>query len=246
MPRGAYRRRIMAWTEPGRALAAIEDDLHHFRIELRHDGEKVVAITGTPVRIPWTSCAGAVDMLQSFVGEPLAPSPGLRKSAVVASHQCTHMFDIVRIAMAQALRGGRRQYDIEVLDRIDTETRATIRRDGELVFSWDVRGNLVTGPAAFAGHDITGRAVWPAGSVPDADALEAALVLRRGLLVAYYRILRPNVPLASDMPPSFKGLCHSFQPGIAPTGRRVDGHEREFDTRPNDLLIDLAPVPVPA
>ena len=176
MARGAFRRRIMAWTEPGRAFAAIEDDLHHFRIDLRHDGEKVVAIGGTPVRVPWTSCPGAVDMLSSFVGEALAPSPGLRKSGVVASHQCTHMFDIVKIAMAQALRGGRRQYDIEVLDRIDTETRATIRRDGELVFSWDLRGNLVTGPATFAGHDIAGRAIWPEESVPDADALEAALV----------------------------------------------------------------------
>ncbi len=246
MARGAFRRRIMAWTEPGRAFAAIEDDLHHFRIDLRHDGEKVVAIGGTPVRVPWTSCPGAVDMLSSFVGEALAPSPGLRKSGVVASHQCTHMFDIVKIAMAQALRGGRRQYDIEVLDRIDTETRATIRRDGELVFSWDVRGNLVTGPATFAGHDITGRAIWPEGSVPDADALETALVLRRGLLVAYYRILRPTALVASDMPPRFQGLCHSFQPGIAPTGLKVAGHEQYFDERPNDLLIDLAPVPVPA
>ncbi len=56
---GIYHRRIRATSSPGLVNAELEDDFHHFRVRLQHDGEKIVEIEGDAVRYPWTTCPGA-------------------------------------------------------------------------------------------------------------------------------------------------------------------------------------------
>ena len=46
-------RRAIDLRASGRSVVAwLEDDFHHFGIELRHDGEKVIAVDGQAARFP--------------------------------------------------------------------------------------------------------------------------------------------------------------------------------------------------
>jgi hypothetical protein len=87
--------------------------------------------------------------------------------------------------MARALIGKPVQYDIAVEDRIDDRTHAVVLRNGSPALRWEVEGTKVTAPDPYVGHSVFGTASWPAGL--DDETLEAALVLRRVLLVAGIR-----------------------------------------------------------
>ena len=62
------------------------------------------------------------------------------------------------------------------------------------------------------GHDTTGRADWPSTVANDPDLHEAALILRRSLLVYRGRqFATARVHGASDLN-YLRGVCLSFQP----------------------------------
>lgn len=247
---GSFSRRIFAAAEPGRAFGAVEDDFHHFHAEIAHDGEKVTDVRGESLRYPWTSCPEAREPLRQFIGLPLdAFSTGID-----AKWQCTHLYELLRLAIAQARRqvaaGGsgemRSRYDIRVPDRIARRTRAEIRRDGELVFAWDLEGKFIVAPEAFAGFDIYGRGRWPESL--DAEQLQAANLLRRGAWLAIARgIYAPTVEAAgtpgglkrkiSKPPP---GACYSYQPEVQQHASNLRGQSRrDFTDEPDRLLSEL-------
>jgi len=154
------------------------------------------------------------------------------------SQHCTHLFDIARFAITQSVRGGRRQYDVTIPDRIDQKTVAEVSRDGEPVFRWHVEQLEVTAPPAFAGHTLVGRAVWPEGSIADDDALEAALILRRALVIFRGRMPEyPTIKRADQVPGGF-GTCFTYQPENAASGEWVM-EEQDFRERPEDVLADF-------
>lgn len=247
---GAFNRHVFAAASPGRAFAAVEDDFHHFHAEIAHDGTRVTAVRGESIRYPWTSCPDARERLSLFVGLPLdAFSTGID-----ASWQCTHIYELVRLAIAQARRhvagGGtgeaRRLYEIRMPDRIARRSRAEIRRDGELVFAWDIEGKLITAPEAFAGFDIYGRGRWPDGL--DADQIEAANLLRRGAWLAIARgIYAPTaegigqpggIKFKRNSPPA--SACFSYQPDVQAHATSLRDHSRkDFTDDPGVLLSEL-------
>jgi hypothetical protein len=245
-PGRLYRRKTIAQAGQFETLAAMEDDFHHFAVRLRHDGRHVTALTGQAVRVPWSSCPGAIAKLDELVGAPLFPTaadPGPKPR--IAEH-CTHLFDIAKFAIAQTTRaysgqGGRRQYDIVIPDPVDGRTEGDVSRDGIHLFHWKVENRVVVAPAAFAGHRLAGRAEWPAGSIADADALEAALMLRRALVIFRGRMSEyPEITSADQVPGGF-GTCFTYQPENASSGRWVM-NEKNYTASPEPLLADFGPV----
>src|SRR5258708_34826169 len=75
-----YRRRILVRaTAPGEVVADLEDDFHHFRVTLRHDGHVVESVDAESIRWPWSTCPGAAVPLRALAGAP--PSPPLQPAA---------------------------------------------------------------------------------------------------------------------------------------------------------------------
>jgi len=238
---GTYRRRTRLLAEAGRVVADLEDDFHRFRVVLEHDGRNVRAVRGEAMRYPWTACPGAFTPLQAFVGAPLDPSPTAASRRVNPRENCTHLFDLAALALPHALRGGRRQYDIAVPDRRHGRTRAALRRDGELVLTWEVEGGNIGGPAPWAGRSLRGRDFlhWAEARL-GLDTAEAALVLRRAVFIASGRLNDlDSAPNAGALLRWAANTCHSFTPGIAEDALRVRGATREFSHRPESLLADL-------
>ena len=88
-----YRRATIISASEYQVSAEMEDDFHHFRITLRHDGDVVTGIVGESIRFPWTTCGlEAEQKIQGLAGLRLDSmyeqlSPDERFS------QCTHNFD---------------------------------------------------------------------------------------------------------------------------------------------------------
>lgn len=232
---GVFRRRVVAEAVPGRVWAAVEDDLHHFQIELEHDGRTVTAVHGNPVRVPWTTCPGAVEKLRDLVGLPLdGKVPGDPRQA------CTHLVDLAKVAMAQALRGGNRVYDIAIPDRVEGRYTAELRRDGRLLFTWSLHNSIVTAPADLAGADFNKAVRWPPEILGDPDLLEAALVLRRGIFVSYVRtpgrtgFRNGTLAETAGDQTEMEGVCWSYQAVRGQEGRNA-AQWIDYTDRPDDL-----------
>jgi hypothetical protein len=238
---GIYRRRVRLVAEPGSVIADLEDDFHRFRVELEHDGNNVRAVRGDAMRFPWTACPGAFTPLQAFVGAPLERDPTAAARRVNPRENCAHLFDLAALASSHARRGGRRQYDIAVPDRIDGRTSAAIHRDGDPILAWEVEGSWIGGPAPWSGRSLRGREFlhWAEAEL-DPETAEASIALRRAVFIANGRLNDlDSAPNAGALLRWAANTCHSFTPGIAEAAARVRGATIEFTHRPDDLLADL-------
>ena len=228
------------WADGDCVHGALEDDYHEFAVMLRHDGQVVTFIEGVAKRFPWTTCPGAAERLAPLQGCRLIPLPASLDVRVDVSSQCTHLYDLARVTMAHALRGGRRQYDIAIPDMVNGRTCAQIFRDGQLVHAWIIEQNTIIAPDLFAGHYLLGRAKWQAGALPDADSVEAAMMLRRMTMVALRRAIYESRPSYEDSVNALGPVCHSYQPGLQGIAQGV-GETFDFTHRPESLLTHLQP-----
>jgi len=233
-----YRRKSIAVAGAFEATAAMEDDFHHFAVRLRHDGTHVIELHGEAVRFPWSTCPGAVAVLDKLIGSPIRPTAADPRPKTHIAEHCTHLYDVAKFAIAQSARGGRRQYDIVIPDPVDGYTEGDLSRDGVHLLHWTVQDRVITSPPKFAGHQLTGRAVWPDGSIEDADALEAAMMLRRALVIFRGRMSEyPEVTMADQVPGGF-GSCFTYLPENASQGRWVMD-EKNYTASAAPLLADF-------
>ena len=239
-PSGSYRRRIRMTASPDHAAvtAELEDDFHHFRVTVAHDGARVTGVVGAGVRFPWSTCPFAAERLEPLVGMPLSTRSTAVGDVVSARDNCTHMFDLAGLAVAHATRGGdRRQYDVAVSDPIDHRRQATLDRDGEALLAWVVDDHTILEPSPFGGQALRGGFLAWAEAALDPDTAEAAIVLRRACHIAHGRIQDLDVyDDASPLLPIMSGACFTFQPERAPGARRMKGTIRDFTAAPERLL----------
>jgi hypothetical protein len=233
-----YRRKSIAVAGEFETTAAMEDDFHHFAVRLRHDGTHVTEVTGEAVRFPWSTCPGAVAILDRLIGTPIRPSAADPGPKTHVTEHCTHLYDVAKFAIAQSARGGRRQYDIVIPDPVNGCTEGDLSRDGVHLLHWTVQNRIVGTPTELAGHNLEGRAMWPEGYVADADALEAALMLRRALVI--FRGRMPEVPTIkrADQVPGGFGTCFAYQPENASSGVWVID-EKNYTASSAPLLADF-------
>ncbi len=236
---GIYRRAIGLVATPGHVVGELEDTHHGFRVALDHDGERVTAIRGEPVRIPTTHCGGAALTLQRLVGRPLSAPPGDLYASETLSHHCTHMFDLAALAIAQAGRGpGQRRYDVTVPDEDESGAAwCTVARDGIVQHRWRVQDRAIVKPAAFAGQKMLEGFIRFVSQRLAGDALEAALVLQKGFFVSRARRWRIDQAAGRAIAHNQQMFdrCFAYQPDSRRTARHVHS-TRDFSQRPEDLL----------
>jgi hypothetical protein len=235
-----FRRRIIinSRLDSGHATttrAALEDDFHHFRVEVVSVIGRVTRICAQSPRRPYTLCEQAAAQLDALLGMPLSETAHEVTRVTDPSEQCTHQFELAGLAIAAAARGtANRQYDIKVPMRIEDRTHSTLLRDGIPMLEWDMLGNVIQGPPPYAGIDLYhGMARWALTHLPIEEA-EAALVLRRATGIARGRGMNLDAQLHAR--PS--GNCFAQQPQRAPQAIRIVGSTLDFATRQADLCAD--------
>lgn len=209
MPR-PFRRLIELRCIDGGVVGRVCDNVHDFTVSVSHDETLITRVTAHAARFPWTTCPAAIDRLKDLEG--LSVAARLSDSLDQTQH-CTHMLDIAKLAVRHIARGGERTYTVAIQScEGPAACIAAVHRDGAPVFRWRVVKNLIDEPESLRGHRTDGRAEWPPAIANDGDSLEAAMILRRSLLVFRGRPLATEaVHKASDLN-YLQGVCHSFQP----------------------------------
>ena len=244
---GVYRRRIhVRATRDYSGTGELEDDFHHFRVDMGHDGSAVTEIVGSGIRSPWTMCLSAGDPLQMVIGTALATGPATL-GALDAKANCTHMFDLAGLLVNQAARGvGERVYDMEVDDPDPGpgpgagDQHCRLWRDGELLYDWHICGATVLGPPEWIDAPLWQGFIGWAGANLDDDAAEAAVALRRVIAISRGRFGDlDEMETAQPLMDRLSGICHAFQPAHAPLAIRHRGSARDFTDHPELLLADF-------
>ncbi len=241
-----YRRRIVVRRIAPDAISGdLEDDFHHFRVTIRHDGVTVLAVDVESIRWPWSTCPGAAESLRAIVGAPITDRwTHLARHADPALN-CTHQFDAAAHAVTHAARGRDvRQYDVEVganLERPEIAGRNRLWVDGRLTLQWHQQPGRepVDLPPQFAGAPWRGGFLRWADEHLEPEPAEQACVLRRASDIGMGRgMALDDIPVASDLLGQMSGVCHTMQPEIARIGLRNRGSIRDFSSHPERLTAE--------
>jgi hypothetical protein len=238
---GLFRRRIRLTRQHQQVLGELEDDCHGFKVTLQHDGHVVTAITGDALRVPLTSCAGALQPLQALVGCALDASPSTIIARAKPRGNCTHWYDLSLLALAHATHSEAvRVYDVEVDDAPadGSAARAEVFLNGRSVLRWQLQGTTIVEPQELAGKPVLhGFSAWAYGAFEGA-AREAAFVLSKGVFVAFSRMFdMSGIGGQSALEhTNMLGACYSYSAGVVETAYRQFDTVRDFSATPEQLL----------
>jgi Protein of unknown function (DUF2889) len=222
-----FRRRFIVTPAAGRVSCEVEDDYHCMGVAVHHDGTSAIRVEALMQRAPWSTCPGAVAVLeQTFSGVPLAgfAARGEKKT------NCTHLHDLAVLAAAHAFDGEPLVYDILVSDPIEGRREALLRRDGLAVLGWaHVKGRIVE-PTELAGVSLEQMRPWIDSLDPTRQ--EFARLLRWGTILAAGRTIAWERQSDSARLPV--GNCYTFQPQRLSQAKRI-GAIRDFSQGPQPL-----------
>lgn len=207
---------------------ALEDNFHHFRLVLDHDGTSVTAITAVAVRHPWSLCPLAIRQLDRFVGRPLEVDQGKIARDIDATEQCTHLMDLAVLAMSAAARGvEHRRYDMTATRLPTRRMSARLRRDDGMAIDLELNDNRIISPPEFAGIGIKrGFSQWANNTLPP-DLAEALLLFRRTIFIGGGRRDLDERATAAEGARNL-GACFVMQPSRALRALRMVGSTLDF------------------
>lgn len=215
------RRRVLVEPEPGRVRASVEDDFHHFIVEIEHRDGVIIDVKTQAPRYPWTTCPEAGRLLaDKLCGLDLDAAAALPDPL---SH-CTHLYDLALIAAAHATEVRPTTFSAFVGDAVDGRRTTELRRDGAIVLDWPLEGDVIAGASALAGRNLRQMRDWLPAEPPEIQ--EAARILRRTIFIAGGR----GLPLDDLGDATFgrMGACFTFHPERASSARRMRGSVRDF------------------
>ena len=234
-----YRRHIRLDAHGRQVAGELADDAQHFRVRLRHDGSRVLALDGEAVRHPWSTCAEAIEPLRELAGMRLSRRCTAVGEVANARHHCTHWFDLAGLAVAHAAAArASREYRCAVWGAPGELTHATLERDGEPLLAWMLDGLTIQGAAPFDGRSLTGAFQTWAEAELDPDVAEAAIVLRRAAYISpvrFYDLDQYDRP--GEVTP-VAGQCFTYTDGAAQRAQRQRGSKRDYTHRPEALLAE--------
>ncbi len=244
-----FRRRIrLVNIDASCTVGELEDDCHHFRVELRHDGATIISAAGHYLRGPWTTCQAAGEPLRSIEGHPLRPQASAIGSYTEARDNCTHLFDLTGLAMAQACRTqSERQYDMLVTDMQGPPSfaqEAVIWRDGVEVVRWQLEQREVVAPDAWAGIPLRNKFIRWAEERLDPDTAEAAVALRRVIDISMSRMgdldrFDRADGVTGGPGTTMMGRCMTYSPQNVAIALRVKGSARSWHDHGHLMLADM-------
>jgi hypothetical protein len=244
-PFGAFRRRIRVVATSDEVVeAGLEDDFHYFKVALRHDGERAVAVDAEAIRWPWSTCPDAVSPLHALEGMPLSDRCLAVGDWAPPRLNCTHMFDLAGLAVAHAARrvaggGERRQYDVEIpfAAQFGGEHDVRVWRDGELLHTWTLDGRACVRPSPFADVRWRGGFLHWADETFPPDESEPIIVLRRACDIGMGRGMDlDGFGRAAEVGEQQYGICYTMQPDVMPVALRNRASARDWDGHLDDLL----------
>ena len=223
-PWGAYRRAVRIEANGANVCVQMEDDVHHFALNLMHSDGIVIKVAGQAIRTPWSICPAALDMLGLLQGRTLddvATSPFAARA-----EQCMHLFDLVLLAVRHAGKDGFvRHYRIEG-NYNQSPPLMQMWRDDLPTLAWSVQSGKIVG-SQFDGVALNALAQWLI--LLPADDAEAALILRRATLIAAVRTLElDRYDSADDLNPNAPAVCFARQPQRSALAMRNVGSARDF------------------
>ena len=233
-----YRRCLRVTPSKRRVLTELEDDYHCMAVTVHHDGHVATAVEPAMDRAPWSTCPGAVAVLeQTFVGIAL-------KSFAARGNKranCTHLHDLAVLAAAHAFDTAPTVFDILVSDPIAGRSEAELRRNGTTVLDWIVVKGRIIAPAPPAGLDLDNMRNWIESLDPSSQ--EAARLLRWGTMVAHGRTLPPDWASRPGNMAS-RSRCYTFQPHRVGQAKHVGvirdfsrGTARPLEHRPASTVL---------
>jgi len=203
----------------------LEDDFHCMSVEVAHDGNVANSVTAKHIRVPWTTCPGAINVLaETFVGKTLADFERVGGKKV----NCTHLYDLALWCAAHAQNNSTVVYDVLVSDPVDAISEAEIRKNGQTVLHWDLSAFNLIYPADIAGLRLDQMRPWI--ETLDEESKESAKILQWGCMIAHGRT-RP-MELQSDAT-KMPANCYTFQPEQAIIADRI-GDIKDFSS--GDLI----------
>ncbi|QIG80735.1 DUF2889 domain-containing protein [Stakelama tenebrarum] len=236
-----FRRRFRVVPEAGLVRTAVEDDYHHMAVTLHHDGAAITQVEPEMIRIPWTTCPGAVAVLvDSFTGMPLDEAS---RTTAEKQQNCTHLFDLAVLGAAHAGDDAPLTYDILSCDAVDGEVTAELRRDGEPVLRWSHERFTLTAPEEVAGQSLFKLGDWIKSLSPERQ--EYARILRWGTILANGRDISDRVRTDKSKLPI--GQCYTFQEKNRGSACYIEGTTRDFSSgRDGPLAEETAGAAEPA
>jgi hypothetical protein len=236
----SLNRTIRIASGEGVVRAALEDDFHHFLVEIEHRDGVVTAARSKSPRFPYSLCPAAGDRLAALVGASIHDRIVQVQAHADARYQCTHQYELAVLAVSAAGRGvGARVYRAVVADRDAQPQTAMLERDGEVVLRWTLSDYAVAAPAPYAGVALgAGFSAWVSRTLDEAEA-EAALVLRRAVFISSGRGMAARLDAMAHA--SIRGGCWVQQPERARDALRQRGSTLDFAGRSHLLTADDDP-----
>ena len=232
-----FFRRVIFDVTSTECRVAMEDEHHYFILQLGHDGDRITSVASTARRTPWTLCPEAERQLQAFVGQPLRQRIAINLPEIDSKQQCTHQYDLLMVALSQALRPGRREYVAKVRGAMHEYRHAELWLDDAKLLDWRLRGTVIDSQDQCNQQDLRSIMPWADEHLDD-QMLEALFVQRRAVMVAaskgFNLDLIPNAGVAMR---ARAGACFVFQPERAERAVRIVGSTRQDVEGVGDLLV---------
>ena len=218
-----FRRNQLIDPRAGRVRADVEDNLHHFWVEIEHDDVRVLALRTGAVRQPWTTCSAAGEFLsQRMTGARLDE---LLKVDSPLAH-CTHQHDLALLAAAHATDSLPTLYSTFASDQHEPVQHAELYRNGVAQLSWDITDSEIVSPGLGSGLSLRKLRLWEHDL--SAGEREMARVLRRTVFTSGARLYDYSRTPTADRVVESVGACYTFQPERSP-GSRLIKRMRDFD-----------------
>ena len=237
---GICRRRIRLIKDTeDRTIGELEDDFHHFRIDLIHDKEKILAVSGSILRAPWSTCSEANLPLQKIVGSPLSPDSTAIGDYAAPTSNCTHLFDLAGLAISFTVQEHReRQYDLMVTDPSGGEQDLILWKDAELLLSWTIREGVIVSPKDWQGISLLGKFITWARENLDPPTAEAAIALRRMTHISTgHGINLDNLDMGIEHTDGPIGRCYTYSDEVLIRAKRMKKSVRDFSLEEHASLM---------
>lgn len=208
----------------------MEDDAHHFAVNIQHDENSIIGVRGESIRTPWSICPAAEANLHRLIGKRVDMNAKSLGAEIGVGEQCTHMYDLAILLMSHIVRGThKRCYAVSLpIDNINTPRDAVLECNGETVLRWTIVGQTIVAPVPYSGLDVRQVGSWARTNLSDPDGIEAVSVLQRAMYSSVARTMNLDtltnaVPLAGKL-----GPCFVFRPEQIGNANRNVGSTIDF------------------